>query len=72
MKDIVISIPDNEYGFFMKLIKNLDFVTIKEPEEQTPSKEEFLNGLKEAVEEVKEMKAGKKKGQTLEEFLNEL
>ena len=72
MKQIVISIPDKEYPFFMKLVKSLDFVTVKEAEEKPPTKTEFLNGLKEAVEEVNDIKAGKKQGQSLKDFLNEL
>ncbi len=72
MKDIVISIPDKEYTFFMKLVKSLDFVTVKEPGDKPPTKEEFLNGLQQAVQEVNDIKAGKKKGQPLKDFLSEL
>ncbi|MCY7311942.1 MAG: hypothetical protein LH619_14290 [Chitinophagaceae bacterium] len=39
MKDITVSVPDNEYPFFMKLVKNLDFVTIKEPTQKMPAKQ---------------------------------
>ncbi len=72
MKDIVVSIPDKEYAFFMKLVKSLDFVIVKEPEDNPPTKQEFLNGLQQAVQEVNDIKAGKKKGQSLTNFLNEL
>lgn len=72
MKDIVLSIPDKEYPFFMKLVKSLDFVKIKQPKENVPTNEEYLEGLREAVQEVNDIKAGKKKGTTLKEFLNEL
>jgi hypothetical protein len=72
MKDVVVSIPDKDYTFFMKLIKRLDFVTIKEAEDKPPTKQEFLNGLQQAVQEVNDIKAGKKKGQSLKDFLNEL
>jgi hypothetical protein len=70
MKDIVISVPDKEYPFFMKLVKQLNFVTIKDSNEIPPSKEEFLDGLREAIDEVNDIKAGKKKGQPLKDFLN--
>ncbi|MCY7422313.1 MAG: hypothetical protein LH478_11290 [Chitinophagaceae bacterium] len=72
MKDIVVSIPDKEYTFFMKLVKSLDFVIIKELEDEPPTKQEFLNGLQQAIKEVNDIKAGKKKGQSLKDFLNEL
>lgn len=41
-------------------------------EEPEPTKAEILAGLKEAVEEVKLIKAGKKKAKSLKELLNEL
>ena len=72
MKDILISVPDKEYPFFMKLVKQFNFVTIKESIDKPPTKDQFLNGLREAIEEVNDIKAGKKKGQPLKEFLNEL
>ncbi len=34
--------------------------------------DEFLKGLEEAIQEVNDIKAGKKKGTTLREFLDEL
>ena len=72
MRDIFISVPDKEYPFFMKLVKQFDFVTVKDAEEEPPTKQQFLKGLQEAVQDVKEIKAGKKKGQPLKDFLNEL
>lgn len=56
----------------MKLIKSLDFVTVKELKDKPPTKEEFLNGMSQAVQEVNDIKAGKKKGQSLKGFLDEL
>jgi hypothetical protein len=72
MKDILISVPDKEYPFFMKLVKQFDFVTIRDTKDSAPSKKQFLDGIREAVEEVNDIKAGKKKGQSLKDFLNEL
>lgn len=72
MKDVILSIPDKEYPFFMKLVKSLDFVKVKEPKEKIPTKTEFLKGFEEAIQEVNDIKAGKKKGSTLKEFLDEL
>lgn len=72
MKDIIISVPDREYPFFMKLVKQFNFVTIKEANDEPPTKNQFLDGLREAIEEVNDIKAGKKKGQPLKDFLNGL
>lgn len=41
MKDIVLSIQDEEYPFFMKLVQSLDFVKVKEPKEKILTKENF-------------------------------
>lgn len=55
----------------MELIKSLKFIKRIDAEEET-SKEQILQGLQEAVEEVNLVKAGKKKAQSLSEFLDEL
>ncbi len=41
-------------------------------EEPEPTKEEILAGIKEAIEEVKLIKAGKLKAKSLSDLLNEL
>ena len=53
----------------MELLKNFSFVKAKPI---TPNKAEVLEELKEAVEELSQVKAGKKKAQPLSEFLGEL
>ena len=53
----------------MELLRNFKFV---KAEPLTPYSAEVLEGLQEAVEEVNQIKAGKKKAQPLSEFLNEL
>ena len=68
MKEVTITIPDEEYAFVMQLLQRLHFVQVKEP----LSKEEFLNGLQEAVNEVNDIKEGKKQSKSLQSFLDEL
>jgi uncharacterized protein YlbG (UPF0298 family) len=75
MKHITIAVPDNKFPFTVDLLKNLKFIkTVKTSEDpnKAPTKEEFIQDLKEAAEEVKLIKAGKKKAPSFEEFLNEL
>ena len=71
MKYITLSIPEQKYSFFMELIRSLGFVK-KVNEEEAPSKEEILEGIREAVEEVKLHKRGKLKLKTVQQFLDEL
>ncbi|MEQ6118061.1 hypothetical protein [Reichenbachiella sp. MALMAid0571] len=71
MKQVTIHIPDNKFPFFMELIKSLKFIKRIDAEEES-TKEQILQGLQDAVEEVNLIKAGKKKAQPLSEFLNEL
>jgi len=66
---VILDIKDDKAEFFMELLKNFSFIQARP---LTPYKAEVLEGLKEAVEEVNQVKAGKKKAQPLSEFLNEL
>ncbi len=66
---VLLDIKDDKAAFIMELLNNFKFVKAKP---LTPYKAEVLEGLKEAVEEVNQIKAGKKKAQPLSEFLNEL
>ena len=73
MKNILVSVPDKDYPFFMRLVKSLDFVEVKESDgERAPTKKEFLDGMREAIKEVKQIKAGKKKGKPFQQLLDEL
>ncbi len=55
----------------MELIKSLSFIKRVDTDEGT-SEGKVLQGLKDAVEEVNLIKAGKKKAQPLSEFLDGL
>lgn len=66
---ILLDVKDNKEAFMMELLNNFKFVKANP---LTPYKAEVLEGLKEAVEEVNQIKARKKKAQPLSEFLNEL
>jgi len=72
MKNINLSVPDEEYNFFIELVKKLEFVKIRPAKKATSSKQEFLDGLKEAVDQVNLAKQGKIKLKSAEELLNEL
>jgi hypothetical protein len=71
MKQITLSVPDNKYSFFLELIKSLGFVKGMDLDPD-PTKAEILDGISEAVNEVKLHKKGKVKLKTAQQFLNEL
>jgi hypothetical protein len=71
MKQVTIQVPDKKYQFFIELVNSLGFVKKVEVAEE-PSKEQILAGIQDAVNEVKQIKAGKKKAVLLKDFLNEL
>lgn len=66
---VLLDIKDNRASFFLELLKDFSYVKAKP---LTESDGMFLNELKEAIEEVKQIKAGKIKGRPAEELLNEL
>jgi hypothetical protein len=66
---VLLDIKDSKAPFVMELLKNFSFVKTKA---LTPAKVLFLEELKEAVDEVNQVKAGKKKGRNATAFLNEL
>ena len=66
---VLLDIKDSKASFFMEVLKSFSFVKTKE---LTPVNTLFLNELKEAVEEMTLVKAGRKKARNAEDFLNEL
>lgn len=66
---VLLDIKDEKAEFVMELLRNFKFVKTKT---LTESEAEFYEGLKEAVEEVNQIKSGKKKSQPLSEFLRDL
>ncbi|MFY8037769.1 MAG: hypothetical protein ACOVMQ_11410 [Cyclobacteriaceae bacterium] len=73
MKEVTVQIPDKKHELFIELMKSLSFVKkVKTLEEDEPTKEEILEGIRQAVKEVNLIKQGKLKGTPLKDFLNEL
>jgi hypothetical protein len=73
MKNILLSVPDKHYSFVIKLVRSFDYIKVKEAkEDRAPTRQEFLDGMREAIEEVKLIKAGKKKGKPFQQLLDEL
>ena len=66
---VLLDIRDDKALYLLEVLKNLSFVKTKP---LTSSNAKFLEGLREAVEEVKLIKAGKLKGRPAKELLDEL
>lgn len=66
---VLLDIKDTKAEFILELLKNFSFVKTKP---LTPYKANVLEGIKEAVEEMKLVKAGKLKARNAEDLFNEL
>jgi hypothetical protein len=66
---ILLDIPDSKAAFFMELLKNFSFV---KAQPLSAYKAKVLGDVKEAVEEMKLIKAGKLQARNAEELFNEL
>ena len=69
MQRIVLDIPDNKINFFMELVNNLGF---KKVEKLSNKQMEFVDDLKDSLNEVEQHRQGKIKLQSAKDFLNEL
>jgi hypothetical protein len=66
---VLLDIKDDKATFVMELLQSLSFVKATT---LTPHKAKVLEDVKEAVEEMKLIKAGKLKARNAEELLHEL
>ena len=66
---VLLDIKDNKAGFIMELLNNFKFVKV---DTLTPHKAEVMQGMKQAVEEMKLIKQGKLKAIPAKDLLDEL
>ena len=69
MQRVLLEVKDEKAPFVLEVLKNFKFVKTKE---LTPYKAGVLEGIKEAIEEMKLIKEGKLKSRPVEELINEL
>jgi hypothetical protein len=67
---VLVDIPDNKATFGLEVLRNLMFVKKANP--ISAQKYILMEEIKEAVEELNLIKAGKKLARNAEDFLNEL
>lgn len=66
---VLLDIKDTKAQFVMELLKSFSFVKAKT---LTPYKANVLEGIKEAVDEMKLVKTGKLKARNAEDLFHEL
>ena len=66
---VLLNIKDDKADFVMELLRSFKFI---KAEKITSEKAKLIKDIKEAVEEMKLIKAGKLKGRPAEELLDEL
>lgn len=67
---ILLDIKDSKAAFFMEVLKNFSFV--KEATPLSDAKAELMQEVRESVEELKLVRAGKLKARDAEDLINEL
>lgn len=76
MRQITIQVPDQQYEFFMQLVRNLKFVKVKQESplesQLTSSQKKTWKNIKQGFEELKLVEQGKAKTRPLKEVLDEL
>ena len=74
--DILVKVPDNKVEFFMELVQNLKFkaepIGKAKTKLFTPEQQEWINDLKESLEEVELHQQGKIKLKSFDQLLDEL
>jgi len=66
---ILLDIPDNKATSLLEVLRSISYVKAKTVSD---SKAQLIFEIKEAVDEMKLIRTGKKKTRNAEEFLNEL
>jgi hypothetical protein len=66
---ILLDIPDNKASSLMEVLKSISYVKAKT---LTDAKALLMEEIKDAVDEMKLIRAGKKKARNADDFLNEL
>ncbi len=67
MKEVVLEVKEEKYRFFIELINNFDFVSVK-----TQSKKELLLNIARGMQEAALAEKGKIESRPAKSFLNEL
>ena len=79
MRQVTLEIPDKDYEFFIRLVKNLKFVKLAgespaaDPEAQlTPAQRKTWANIKKGFQELKLVERGKLQTRPLQDLLDEI
>ncbi|KAB2859082.1 MAG: hypothetical protein AB7O47_08295 [Flavobacteriales bacterium] len=67
---IILDIKDNKVAFFLEMLKNFTF--IKQVTPISSSKANFINDIKDALNELELVKEGKLDAKSADDLINEL
>ncbi len=67
MKEITVEVDEKKYNFFLDLLKNFDFVSIKKE-----SRKDTILSIAKGMHQAKMASKGKAKSRPVKSFLNEL
>ena len=78
MRQVILTVPDEEYAPLMKVVKALPFavkakaVPAPKPKKYTPAQQDWIDDFRQALHEVELHQQGKIQLQDAREFLAEL
>ena len=68
MKEIILEVEERKYRFFLDLLKNFDFVSVK----KDSSNRDMIMSVAKGMHQAKLASAGKIKSRSAKSFLNEI
>lgn len=68
MKEIVLEVKENKYQFFLDVLKNFDFVSVK----KKSSNKDIIISVAKGMQQAKLASEGKMNSRPAKSFLNEL
>jgi len=68
MKEIILEVEERKYKFFLDILKNFDFVSVK----KDSSRKDIIMSVAKGMHEAKLASEGKMKSRLAKSFLNEL
>jgi len=66
---VLLDVKDSKADYLLEMLKKLPYV---KAQQITEAKAQLMSEIREAVEELKLIRAGKKEARNAEDFLNEL
>ncbi len=72
MKQITLNIPENKYQFFLELVRNLEFIKVKNDDNLNKDQKEFVDDLKDSLAQVELHLKGQINLKSADKLLDEL